>query len=533
MESEQGPARPWWAGEVEEDPPGDPGGPTDGPPASADPSAEPTPDPASVLPDGEPPSDPASAPPDGEDPPTWPPPAAEQPPYGERSSSGAAARPSVSQSPPSWATHPYDGEGGSSASAARPYGEGSVDDAGQPAADEGAAAPTAPEEPETRPYDPWAVSPAARASGHREGRRGAHVERRPPTRRLLAGAAVIALLAGALGAVVGATLARDLDEDGASAPVVVGADPAGLVERPPESVAGIAQSILPSVVSVRLDDGNGSGFVISEDGYILTNNHVVGAASGASIVVQFADGSESPARVIGRSPSYDLAVVRVDREDLQPVVLGDSSAVAVGDPVVAIGSPLGLEGTVTSGILSATDRPVTAGGQGETAFINALQTDAAINPGNSGGPLVDGSGRVIGVNTAIASLSTIGAQGGSIGLGFAVPINQARLTAEQIIENGEAVYPVIGAALDPSYDGPGARIASTGDLPGLTSGGPAEAAGLRPGDVIRAVDGRAVDAADELIVAIRSKRPGEEVTLTYERDGQTEEVRVTLDAQVG
>jgi putative serine protease PepD len=516
-ESERGPARPWWAGEVEKDPPGDPGEPADGAPASADPPAEPPPDPSSPLPDGE-------------DPPTWP---QQLPPYGEGPSPGAAVRPSVGDSPPSWATQPYEAVS-RSAWAARPDGEGTVDGSGQRAADEGAAAaPTAPEEPGTRPYDPWAVPPAARASGQREGRRGAHVERRPATRRLLAGAAVIALLAGALGAVVGATLARDLGEDGGRPPVVVGADPAGLVERPPESVAGIAQSILPSVVSVRFDNGNGSGFVISEDGYILTNNHVVGGASGGSIVVQFADGAESPARVIGRSPSYDLAVVRVDREDLQPVVLGDSSAVAVGDPVVAIGSPLGLEGTVTSGILSATDRPVTAGGQGETAFINALQTDAAINPGNSGGPLVDGSGRVIGVNTAIASLSTIGGQGGSIGLGFAVPINQARLTAEQIIENGEAVYPVIGAALDPTYDGPGARIASTGDLPGLTSGGPAEAAGLQPGDVIRSVDGRAVDAADELIVAIRSKRPGEEVTLTYERDGRTEEVTVTLDAQVG
>jgi putative serine protease PepD len=437
-----------------------------------------------------------------------PPPVPARPPYGEEPQAGSV---------PS----PY-GEEPQAGSVPSPYGE-------EPQA--GSVPPPYGEEP--RPFDPWAAPPATRTGGGPEGRRG-HAERRGVTRPLLAGAAAIALLSGALGAVVGATVAGDVGGDVGGTPVVVGADPAGLVERPPESVAGIAQSVLPSVVSVRLADGNGSGFVISEDGYVLTNNHVVAGAGDGSLVLQFADGSESPARVIGRSPSYDLAVLRVDREDLQPVVLGDSGAVAVGDPVVAIGSPLGLEGTVTSGILSATDRPVTAGGQGETAFINALQTDAAINPGNSGGPLVDGSGRVIGVNTAIASLSVVGGQAGSIGLGFAVPINQARLTAEQIIANGEAVYPVIGAALDPTYDGPGARIAPTGgNVPGLTPGGPAESAGLRPGDVIREVDGQSVDAPDELIVAIRSRRPGDEVTLTYERNGRTEEVMVTLDAQVG
>ncbi|HSK27468.1 MAG TPA: trypsin-like peptidase domain-containing protein [Jiangellales bacterium] len=379
-------------------------------------------------------------------------------------------------------------------------------------------------------YDPWAAPPATRA----DARRGAYAARSGRPGPLLAAAAAIALVAGGVGAAVGAAVVTEVDRDDRLTGSVAGADPAGLVERPPESVAGIAQRVLPSVVSVRLGNGNGSGFVISSDGYVLTNNHVVAGAGDGAIVLQFADGSESPAEVVGRSPSYDLAVLRVDRDDLQPVVLGDSAGIAVGDPVVAIGSPLGLEGTVTSGILSATDRPVTAGGQGETAFINALQTDAAINPGNSGGPLVDGSGRVIGVNSAIASLSVIGGQAGSIGLGFAVPINQARITAQQIIDNGEAVYPVIGASLDSAYEGPGARIAeSAGDLPGLTPGGPAESAGLRPGDVITEVDGRVVDAPEELIVAIRSRAPGDRITLTVERDGSTDEVTVTLDAQVG
>jgi putative serine protease PepD len=176
---------------------------------------------------------------------------------------------------------------------------------------------------------------------------------------------------------------------------------------------------------------------------------------------------------------------------------------------------------------------VTAGGQGETSFINALQTDAAINPGNSGGPLVDAAGRVIGVNSAIATLG-MGVNPGNIGLGFAIPIDQAKRTAEQIIATGEAVYPVMGVRLDESFDGPGARIdGDVEDSPAVTPDGPAGEANLRPGDVVLEVDGRAIDTPEELIVVLRIREPGDQVTLVVERDGEVHEVRLTLGSAVG
>jgi putative serine protease PepD len=307
-------------------------------------------------------------------------------------------------------------------------------------------------------------------------------------------------------------------------------------------VAGVAERLLPSVVSISVrgdqGSGTGSGFVIRQDGYVLTNNHVVAlAADGGRLRVQFNDGSSVAGTIVGRDPSYDLAVVKVDRDGLPQVSLGDSDAVSVGDPVVAIGSPLGLAGTVTSGIVSAKDRPVTAGGEGgsEESFINAIQTDAAINPGNSGGPLVDATGKVIGVNSAIASLSSGTGQSGSIGLGFAIPINQARRTAEQLIKTGKATYPVIGARIDTTFQGQGAKIvARSAQVPDpLTPGGPADSAGLQPGDVVTAVDGKAVGDSSELIVAIRARQPGDVVSLTVQRGGRTFQVKVTLGESSG
>jgi len=270
--------------------------------------------------------------------------------------------------------------------------------------------------------------------------------------------------------------------------------------------------------------GTGSGFVIREDGYILTNNHVT--SGGSSIEISFADGSTARGELIGANPGYDLAVVKVDRTGLPAVTLGSSEALKVGDTAIAIGSPLGLQGTVTSGIVSALDRPVTAGGQGETAFINAIQTDAAINPGNSGGPLVDGTGAVIGVNSAIATLgSSFGGQVGSIGLGFAIPIDTAARIASEIIATGTSSTPIIGVTLDMAYAGPGARVN------GVTPDGPAEVAGLQAGDVITELDGDLVADATDLIVDVRSLAPGDTVTLTVERDGATRTVTVTLGAQ--
>ena len=253
--------------------------------------------------------------------------------------------------------------------------------------------------------------------------------------------------------------------------------------------------------------------------------------------VTFNDGESSDATIVGRDTSYDLAVLKVDRRSLPTAVLGDSDAVQVGDPVLAIGSPLGLSGTVTAGIVSAKDRPVSAGdGAGDVSYISALQTDAAINPGNSGGPLVDMKARVIGINSSIATLGgSVGGQSGSIGLGFAIPINQARRIAQEIIRTGHAEHPIIGVELDVRYSGPGAKVAlrGVGGNPAVVPGGPADQAGIQPGDVITAVDGVPVDDAEQLIVAIRTHSPGDTVTLTIQRDGQTSDVKVTLAPSTG
>ncbi len=397
-----------------------------------------------------------------------------------------------------------------------------------------------------RPPQPEPVPPAAWPPVGAEPRVDAEppvdtvgLPQRPPrggpgVATLVVGALLLALLAGGVGGFVGFRLAsRASSSAGTDAGASLGAVPTGQLSRPPDSVAGIAQRVLPTVVSIDVESasagGTGSGFVIRQDGYLLTNNHVVASAGpGATITVSFNDGSTARASVVGTSPSYDLAVLKVSRTGLPVATLGDSDSVVVGDQTIAVGSPLGLAGTVTSGILSAKDRPVTTGldDGSEPSFISALQTDAAINPGNSGGPLVDGQARVIGVNSAIATLSG-GGQSGSIGLGFSIPINTARRVAEQIIRQGYATYPVIGAGLDPAYQGAGVRLAS------VTAGGPAAAAGLRAGDVITAIDGQPVSRTDELIVDIRKNLPGQVVQLTYLRDGRRATASVTLGSARG
>jgi putative serine protease PepD len=366
---------------------------------------------------------------------------------------------------------------------------------------------------------------------------------RPRSRRrrvplgLLSGLVVAAFGAGLLGGLVGARIGDDDRLVDAGLPAAVGS---GAGDRAPESVAGIADTVLPSVVSIEVSapegTSSGSGFVLRQDGYILTNHHVVAGAVGAgtSVVVLLGDGSQLPASVVGSTADYDLAVLKVEAEGMTPLVLGDSDDVRVGDPVVAVGAPLGLAGTVTSGIVSARNRPVAAGGGTEsTAFINAIQTDAAINPGNSGGPLVNAAGEVVGINSAIAQPPGASASsGGSIGLGFAIPSNQARRTAEQLIETGSATYPVIGVLLDASYTGEGVQVATApqGSQQPVTAGGPADRAGIRPGDVILSIDGRPVTASDELIVAIRARTPGDTVELRVRGvDGAERDVPVVLD----
>jgi putative serine protease PepD len=354
--------------------------------------------------------------------------------------------------------------------------------------------------------------------------------------------AVTALLGGTIGGVV-AHQADSSTSDSSPQTVSLGAtsQPVTSSGRPAAATAAVAAKILPSVVSIEVKRGSGgdtgSGIVISTSGYILTNNHVVQPAlNGGKLSVVFHDKHSVRGEIVGRDRVSDLAVVRVRGvRGLQPPLLGSSSAVAVGDPVIAVGSPLGLAGTVTSGIVSALDRPVEAGSVDGTStddVIDAIQTDAAINPGNSGGPLVDGRGAVIGVNSAIATLSAdpLGSgQGGSIGLGFAIPIDQAKRIAQQIITQGFSTHAIIGVRLDTRYAGEGAKIiASVAGNPGVTAGGPAQRAGLWAGDVIVEVDGVRITAADELIVAIRRHVPGQRLTVTYLRDGGRHTVVVTL-----
>ncbi|MFL6138538.1 MAG: S1C family serine protease [Frankiaceae bacterium] len=351
------------------------------------------------------------------------------------------------------------------------------------------------------------------------------------------------LLSALLGGLVGGTIVSALDEGsgvaGSSAqPVVVapigGDAPHGGIA----DVAAVARAVLPSVVSIEIStpsgEATGSGVIWSSDGYVLTNNHVVaGAAGGGTITVVFPNERSTSARIVGRDPTSDLAVIKVSGVGgLRPVTLGRSGSLTVGDPVVAIGSPLGLAGTVTSGIVSALHRPVRAGGEqsDSTAVIDAIQTDAAINPGNSGGPLVDARGQVVGIDSAIATLGASGlggtGQSGSIGLGFAIPIDEARAVAQQLIRSGHAVHPIIGVraqdAQGTSTAARGARVAE------IIAGGPADRAGLRTGDVIVSVGGHAIDGVDQLIVEVRQHQIGDRVSVVFVRDGRRHAVQLTL-----
>ncbi|MFF7519485.1 S1C family serine protease [Streptomyces pseudovenezuelae] len=396
-----------------------------------------------------------------------------------------------------------------------------------------------------RNYDPWAPVPAPLQ--HTGAAVDTEDTRPRRTRRtLLVGALLLALVAGGTGGVVGAYLERN----GVGGDVVelpqAEEEPAG---RDPGTVAGIAARALPSVVTLHVrgaeESGTGTGFVLDERGHILTNNHVVEpAGADGGISVTFHSGDTAEATVVGRDSGYDLAVVEVKGVGgLRPMPLGNSDSVQVGDPVVAIGAPFDLEGTVTSGIISAKERPITAGGQSgdgsDVSYVDALQTDAPINPGNSGGPLLDSRARVIGINSAIRSaddgVGSGSGQAGSIGLGFAIPVNQAKRVAEELINTGRATHPVIGVTLDMAYTGDGARVGTkgSGGGPAVTVGGPGYRAGLRAGDVVTAVDGRRVHSGDELIVRTRAHRPGDRLRLTLERAGKELTVSLTLGSASG
>ncbi|WP_433219247.1 S1C family serine protease [Microtetraspora malaysiensis] len=362
----------------------------------------------------------------------------------------------------------------------------------------------------------------------------------PPARFSLALALVVALVAGAAGSAGTYLLTRP--PSGTDPSYRLSTVPSGATTRPPDSVAGVAARVLPSVVSLEVkgnqEAGTGSGFVI-KGGYIVTNNHVVAvAAQTGEIRIRFNNRKSTTAKIVGRDPNSDIAVVKPEHTFGAPeITLGNSDSVVVGDPVIAIGSPLGLSGTVTTGIVSSLNRPVEAGGEtgSDYALINAIQTDAAINPGNSGGPLVNASGQVIGVNSAIATLGSgaaLGQQTGSIGLGFAIPINHVRRVAQELITTGSARTSRIGITVDTQYQGPGVRIAAgtSGGEPAVTPGGPADKAGLKPGDIILEIDGQPVDDSRELIVTIRNKAPGDQVKLKFRHDGDEKTAKVTVTA---
>ena len=379
------------------------------------------------------------------------------------------------------------------------------------------------ENPQTPSQHPWWV--AAQASDEPPS-----VESQPERARYSLSLPIlltVALIAGAAGAGVD----RLFSSNNAN---LVQAHSA--VERAPGSIAEIAARVSPSVVNIDASNSQsadtGSGFFIKSNGYILTNNHVIetAATSGGNIKVTLANGDSYPAKVVGRVAAYDIAVLKISVKNAPALTIGDSDKVVVGDSVIAIGSPLGLAGTVTSGIISAKDRAVSTGSSTQNSYINALQTDAAVNPGNSGGPLVDMTGAVIGINSAIASLNTNSAFGsseaGSIGLGFAIPMNQAKKVAEELIKTGKATYPIVGINIDPSYQGAGAKVADIATA--ILAGGPAQKAGMKPGDIITEFAGKKISNSDELVVAIRAHSVGDQVAITALRGGSTLHFTLTL-----
>ncbi|MEV5344333.1 S1C family serine protease [Streptomyces achromogenes] len=364
---------------------------------------------------------------------------------------------------------------------------------------------------------------------------------------LVAAVLVAALVAGGLGGGLGYTLAKDRDDRGST--TVSAPDSATQVKRAPGTIANVAAKALPSTVTIQAESsdgegGTGTGFVFDTQGHIVTNNHVVAeAVDGGRLTATFPSGKKYDAEVVGHAQGYDVAVIKLKNapSDLRPLALGDSDKVAVGDETIAIGAPFGLSNTVTTGIISAKDRPVASSdgsSSSKASYMSALQTDASINPGNSGGPLLDASGAVIGINSAIQSTGSGGfgsGQSGSIGLGFAIPINQAKYVAQQLIKTGKPVYAKIGASVSLEDSSDGAKITDqgTGGAAAVESGGPADKAGLKPGDVITKLDDHVIDSGPTLIGEIWTHEPGDKVTITYKRGGQEHTVDLTLGAREG
>ncbi len=393
--------------------------------------------------------------------------------------------------------------------------------------------------PYRRPFDPYAAGHAARAAGpptvvpRKRSRAGA----------LVIGALAIAVVSAGIGGVVASVVERSAPPV-SSAPGAMRGGPAPrvpAVNAAPGAIEQVAAKVVPSVVMLETDLGRqseeGSGIILSSDGLILTNNHVVAASNGGrdgavggspKTTVTFSDGRIAPFSVVGADPATDIAVVRVENmSGLSPITLGSSANLHVGQPVVAVGSPLGLEGTVTTGIVSALNRPVSTTGDtgNQNTVLDAIQTDAAINPGNSGGALVNMNGDLIGVNSAIATLGgeSDQSEGGSIGLGFAIPIDQAKRIADELIRTGTASHASLGVQVTSDKGAHGAKDVE------VVPGGAAAGAGLPSGVVVTKVNDRTINSADGLVAAVRSKAPGEKITLTFlDPSGDARSLQVTL-----
>jgi putative serine protease PepD len=387
--------------------------------------------------------------------------------------------------------------------------------------------PTATLPPYTGPTDPSPAPPA-----------------RPPRRRGLASAAVtgVVLLCGASAAGGAAAYDAWFAEPSTVAASGDRAEPGDPVQpvATDASVEAVARTVLPSVVSIDVvgpaGAGSGSGIVLTEDGRILTNHHVVeGVGEGGTVTVSFHDGTTAEAEVLGTDPLTDTAVLQAeDVSGLTPATIGSSSGVRVGQAVVAVGSPFGLDSTVTSGIVSALDRPVNVGsdGRGNSTTYPAIQTDAAINPGNSGGPLVDMEGRVVGISSSIrtAGTNTLDASGGSIGLGFAIPIDEVMPIVDQIVAGETPTHARLGITVRDVGATGEATAARGAQVVAVSEGSTAEEAGLEPGDVITQLGDHRIAGADSLVATIRSYRPGDRVEVTWQRDGDEQKATLELDS---
>lgn len=381
--------------------------------------------------------------------------------------------------------------------------------------------------------DPAQQQPRPQYDPYRPSQTPQQPQKRSRAGALAVGAVAIAVVSAGIGGGVAVLATPDqpstsFSSGGATPGMPAASVPAGTVEQ-------VAAKVVPSVVKLETNMGRaseeGSGIILSSDGLILTNNHVVAAGDAPGgrpqTKVTFADGRTAPFTVVGTDPSSDIAVVRAEGvSDLTPIALGSSADLRVGQDVVAIGSPLGLEGTVTVGIVSALNRPVAAGGdsRNQNTVLDAIQTDAAINPGNSGGALVNMNGELVGVNSAIATLggSSAESQSGSIGLGFAIPVDQAKRIADELVQSGTASHASLGVQVGNDASVDGAKIVE------VTEGGAAAAAGLPSGVVVTKVDGRVINSADALVAAVRSKAPGTKVTLTFDGPGGSQTMDVTL-----